>query len=53
MVRAVDTIGAVRPGRYELGTGTTPTILGEGKYVAITDNDEQMNVVGFILQLMS
>ena len=27
----------VKPGQVELGTGTTPTILG-GKYVAITDN---------------
>jgi hypothetical protein len=40
-----DTIGVVRPGQYELGSGTSPTILGEGKYVAITDNAEQMNVV--------
>ena len=40
-----DTIGAVRSGQYELGSGTSPTILGEGKYVAITDNAEQMNVV--------
>jgi hypothetical protein len=42
-----DTIGKVRSGQIELGSGTTPTILGEGKYVAITDNDEQMNVVVF------
>jgi len=35
----------VRPGQTEQGSGTTPTILGEGKYVAITDNAEQMNVV--------
>jgi hypothetical protein len=40
-----DTIGTVRPGQYELGSGTTPTVLGEGKYVAITDNAEQMHVV--------
>ena len=40
-----ETIGVVRPGQYELGSGTTPTILGEGKYVAITDNAPQMNVV--------
>ncbi len=40
-----ETIGKVRPGQYELGSGTSPTILGEGKYVAITDNAEQMNVV--------
>jgi hypothetical protein len=35
----------VRPGQTEQGSGTTPTILGEGKYVAITDNAEQMQVV--------
>ncbi len=40
-----DTIGEVRSGQYELGSGTSPTILGEGKYVAITDNAAQMNVV--------
>jgi len=40
-----DSIGVVRPGQYELGSGTTPTILGEGKYVAITDNAEQLQVV--------
>jgi hypothetical protein len=40
-----DTIGKVRPGQYEFGSGTSPTILGEGKYVAITDNADQMNVV--------
>jgi outer membrane protein assembly factor BamB len=42
-----DTIGEVRPGQYELGSGTSPTILGEGKYVAITDNAEQLQVVVF------
>ena len=41
------TIGEVRLGQYELGSGTSPTILGEGKYVAITDNDTQLNVVVF------
>jgi len=39
------TIGEVRQGQYELGSGTTPTVLGEGKYVAITDNDDRMHVV--------
>ncbi len=34
-------------GQYELGSGTSPTILGEGKYVAITDNAETMQVVVF------
>jgi hypothetical protein len=40
-----DTIGKVRSGQLELGSGTTPTILGEGKYVAITDNADQMDLV--------
>ncbi len=40
-----DNIDVVRPGQYELGSGTTPTILGQGKYVAITDNAEQLQVV--------
>jgi hypothetical protein len=42
-----DTIGEIRPGQYELGSGTSPTILGEGKYVAITDIAEQLQVVVF------
>jgi hypothetical protein len=42
-----DTIKVKRPGQYELGSGTSPTILGEGKYVAITDNAEQLQVVVF------
>jgi hypothetical protein len=42
-----DTIDEVRLGQYELGSGTSPTILGEGKYVAITDNAEQLQVVVF------
>jgi hypothetical protein len=41
------TIDEVRPGQYELGSGSSPTILGEGKYVAITDNAEQLQVVVF------
>jgi hypothetical protein len=41
------TIGEIRLGQYELGSGTSPTILGEGKYVAITDNAEQLQVVVF------
>ncbi len=39
------TTNVLRSGQLELGSGTTPTILGEGKYVAITDNAPQMNVV--------
>jgi hypothetical protein len=33
-----DTSGTTKDGQYELGSGTSPTVLGEGKYVAITDN---------------
>lgn len=40
-----DTIGEVKSGQYELGSGTSPTILGEGKYVAMTDNADPMKVV--------
>jgi hypothetical protein len=32
--------GKMKPGQYNAGSGTSPTILGEGKYVAITDNAE-------------
>ena len=39
--------GKPRPGQYEAGSGTSPTILGNGKYVAITDNAIHMNVVVF------
>jgi hypothetical protein len=37
----------VRLGQYEVGSGTSPTILGEGKYVAITDDNTQLQVVVF------
>jgi hypothetical protein len=38
-------MNGVKNGQYELGSGTSPTILGEGRYVAITDNAEPMKVV--------
>jgi len=38
-------VNGVKNGQYELGSGTSPTILGEGRYVAITDNAEPMKVV--------
>ena len=38
-------IGTVKPGQYSLGSGTSPTIVGNGKYVGITDNAEQLHVV--------
>jgi len=40
-----DNAGYMKPGQYNAGSGTTPTILGEGKYVAITDNADPMQVV--------
>ncbi len=36
-----------KPGQLSAGSGTTPTILGKGKYVAITDNAKQLHVVVF------
>ena len=40
--------GKTKPGQYNAGSGTTPTILGNGKYVVITDNDEPwMHVVAY------
>ncbi|MFN8467664.1 MAG: hypothetical protein U0X20_19045 [Caldilineaceae bacterium] len=40
-----DTIGTTKNGQYELGSGTSPTLLGSGDYVAITDNANPMKVV--------
>jgi hypothetical protein len=37
-------IGTVKPGQTEDGSGTTPNLMG-GKYVAITDNADPMDVV--------
>jgi hypothetical protein len=37
--------GIQKPGQLTAGSGTSPTILDGGKYVAITDNDDQMHVV--------
>lgn len=38
-------VNGVKNGQYERGSGASPTILGEGRYVAITDNAEPMKVV--------
>jgi len=38
-------IGTTKPGQITPGSGTTPTILGGGQYVAITDNADQLHVV--------
>ena len=42
-----DTTGTVKSGQYSLGSGTSPTILGGGKYVTIADNAVPMKVVVF------
>lgn len=38
-------IGVTKPGQLSAGSGTSPTILGGGKYVAINDNADQMHIV--------
>ena len=40
-----ETTGKPRSGQYSLGSGTSPTILGGGKYVGITDNARQLHMV--------
>jgi hypothetical protein len=39
--------GTVKPGQTEAGSGTTPTIMGGGRYVAITDNADPVHVMAF------
>jgi hypothetical protein len=39
-----DNIGVKKPGQTEVGSGTTPTVMGR-EYVAITDNADPMNVL--------
>jgi hypothetical protein len=38
-------INGKKPGQLSPGSGTSPTILDGGKYVAIADNAEQMHIV--------
>jgi len=38
-------IGITKDGQLSPGSGTSPTLLDGGNYVAITDNDDQMHVV--------
>ena len=42
-----DNIGSRKDGQLSAGTGTSPTILGNGSYVAIADNADPMQVVVF------
>ena len=37
--------GEVKPGQTQAGSGTTPTLMGGGRWVAITDNADPINVV--------
>ena len=39
--------GTVKPGQTEAGSGTTPTIMGGGRYVAITDNADPIHIMVF------
>ena len=39
------TSGKTPPGQCSLGSGTSPAILGDGKYVAIADNAAQIHMV--------
>ena len=40
-----DNIDEVKSGQYSLGSGTSPTVVGNGKFVGVTDNGEQLHVV--------
>jgi hypothetical protein len=42
--RRYDNIGVKKPGQFDAGSGTTPTIMGK-KYLSITDNAARMQVV--------
>jgi hypothetical protein len=39
--------GDVKPGQTQAGSGTTPTLLGGGRWVAITDNADPINALVF------
>jgi hypothetical protein len=39
--------GTVKPGQTQAGSGTTPTIMGDGRYVAITDNGDPVHIMVF------
>jgi len=40
-----ENVGFKKPGQLSPGSGTSPTILDGGKYVAITDNADQMHIL--------
>jgi hypothetical protein len=39
--------GTVKSGQTQAGSGTTPTIMGGGRYVAITDNADPVHIMVF------
>jgi hypothetical protein len=39
--------GTIKPGQTQAGSGTTPTVMGGGRYVAITDNADPVHVMAF------
>jgi hypothetical protein len=41
--------GEVKPGQTQAGSGTTPTLIGGGRWVAITDNADPINAVVYQL----
>jgi hypothetical protein len=43
--RVYPNIGTTKPGQSQPGSGTTPTVMTRGPWVAITDNADPMNVV--------
>jgi hypothetical protein len=42
--RRYDNVGIQKPGQFDAGSGTTPTIMGK-RYLSIADNAERMQVV--------
>ena len=45
--RGYPNTGEVKPGQTQAGSGTTPTMLGGGRWVAITDNADPINALVF------
>ena len=39
-----DNVGIKKPGQFDAGSGTTPTLMGR-RYLSITDNADPMQVV--------
>jgi hypothetical protein len=39
--------GTVKPGQTQAGSGTTPTLIAHGRFVAITDNADPVHIIVF------